>query len=407
LEVNMGVASVIPASTLLAPACEAEPASLDCAHPQVAYLRALQEISRKLRSDLDLESVLNNTLDEAMRALGAKRGCLFAVDPATDELELRVSRRLDASNLTSKAFRPSRTVIERVWCQGKPFLSVNAAEDPTLTKADSVIRGSLRSLLCVPLHVQGQRIGVLYLDNPLKVGQFQEGDLALAVDIADQAALALHTAQMHARECQTAIERERHRLAHELHDGVNQYLYSIGMAAQAVLKLLDQADIDGQTRNLVQEIHAMSQVALADIREKLYDLHPTSLGNRKLTDTLTKHCEMLRSQYALDVKLVTDQELALSPCQREALFYVAREAMWNIIRHANASRVEILLGRQNEDALLCIADNGVGFDSAALGLEETMGLSTMRERLQVVKGTLELESGPGGGTQVTARIPIE
>jgi len=72
------------------------------------------------------------------------------------------------------------------------------------------------------------------------------------------------------------------------------------MAAQAVLKLLDQADIDGQTRDLVQEIHATSQVALADIQEKLYNLHPTSLGNRKLTETLAKHCEKLRSQYALD-----------------------------------------------------------------------------------------------------------
>ena len=318
-----------------------------------------------------------------------------------------MSRRLRPSNLHGKAFQASRTVIERVWREGTPTLTANAAEDPTLAKADSVIRGSLRSLLCVPLHIQGQRVGVLYLDNPLKVGQFGDGHLALAMAIADQAALALHTAQMHARECQAAIEHERHRLGHELHDGVNQYLYSIGMAAQAVLKLLDQADIDGQTRDLVQEIHATSQVALADIQEKLYNLHPTSLGNRKLTETLAKHCEMLRSQYALDVKLVTDPELALSPCQREALFHVAREAMWNIIRHANASHAEIWLNRQNEHVVLCIADDGVGFDSAALAQEETIGLSTMRERLQLVKGTLELESGPGVSTQVTAPIPIE
>jgi signal transduction histidine kinase len=402
----MDVGSEVLGSTFSPPPGKKRPPPVDHPPSQIAYLRTLQEIGRNLSSKLDLESVLNSTLDEAMRALGAERGCLFAVDPVTDELELRVSRRLGPSNLNSKAFRASRTVIERVWREGKPFLSANALEDPTLSKADSVIRQSLRSLLCVPLHVQGQRIGVLYLDNPLKVGQFQEGDLALAEAIADQAALALHTAQMHTRDCQMAIERERHRLAHELHDGVNQYLYSIGMAAQASLKLLDRAGIDGQVRNLIQQVHTTSQVALADMREKLYNLHPTSLGNRKLIETLARHCDVLRKQYALEVRLTADPEISLSPCQREALFHVAREALWNIVRHAKATQVEIRLSRENGHIALCMADNGAGFDPCLLALEETIGLSTMVERLKPVNGTLALESRPGAGTQVTARIPI-
>lgn len=169
----------------------------------IAYLCTLEEISRKLNSKLEVGDALTSIMDEAIRAIGAERGCLLLANVTTGELEVCLSRHLRPSDLAAESFQISRTVIDRVWHQGKPILTANAQQDPELAKADSVVNYALRSILCVPLHLQGKKIGVLYLDNRLRTGQFQEDDLTLMVAIADQAAIALHNARLH----QEAVDR--------------------------------------------------------------------------------------------------------------------------------------------------------------------------------------------------------
>ena len=200
---------------------------------QIARLRTLQKISRKLNSGLDLKDALVNILDEAIQAVGAERGCLMLVNEATNDLEVRLSRHLQLSDIDGKPFQFSRTVIERVWREGKPALTANAAEDPELAKADSVIKNTLRSILCVPLQSQGQSIGVLYLDNRLRAGQFQEDDLALVVAIADQAAIALRNAQLH----QQVVDRAQRQLE------VLQHIQSLNQISLKVQGLTSFPDL--------------------------------------------------------------------------------------------------------------------------------------------------------------------
>jgi len=95
-------------------------------------------------------------------------------DATTGDLKMRLSRHFSAADLAGQAFIPSQTVIGRVWREGVSILTHNALEDPALAKSDSVINYALRSILCVPLHIQGERVGVLYLDNRLKAGHFRK-----------------------------------------------------------------------------------------------------------------------------------------------------------------------------------------------------------------------------------------
>jgi signal transduction histidine kinase len=228
----------------------------------IAHLHTLREVSHRLNSKLDLENALANILDEAIRATGAERGCLLLANAATGELETRLCRQLKPSDLACNSFRPSQTVIERVWSEGKPVLTANALEDPELAQADSVINYTLRSILCVPLHLQEQRTGVLYLDNRFKAGQFQEDDLTLILAIADQAAVALHNAQLY----QQAVDRAS-ALSRLLE--LVQALNHISSEAQGLMDLPQLLDVVGKR---LEELGGYNAVLLLEPEKQLLEV---------------------------------------------------------------------------------------------------------------------------------------
>jgi signal transduction histidine kinase len=178
------------------------------------------------------------------------------------------------------------------------------------------------------------------------------------------------------------------------------------MAAQTSLKLLRQADPDQKALNAIEHILTLSQTTLSEMRERLYDLHPTALADRGLIEALTQHCDMLRTQYLLPIAFKADPEPLLSMIQQETLYYIAREALWNVIKYAGAMRVEITLAVEDNQIILCVVDDGTGFDPSVYIREETIGLRNMRQRAELLGGTFDLESKPGHGTRVMVRIPI-
>jgi signal transduction histidine kinase len=263
----------------------------------------------------------------------------------------------------------------------------------------------LYSLLCAPLVTQDESMGVLLIWNKREKA-FTRHDSRLMGLFADHAALALHNAHLHGRNRQLAIEQERHRLALELHDTVTQSLYSIAMAAQTSLKLLGQADTNGMARDPIEHILALSQTALAEMREQLYSLYPTVLREKGLVGALAQYCDGLRAQYPLTIEFTTCPEPAFSMHQRETLYYIAREALCNVIKHAGARHVDVSLTTERDQVLLSIEDDGAGFDPSVFAQGETIGLRNMKERTKLLGGTLELESNPGQGTQLTVRLPV-
>jgi signal transduction histidine kinase len=354
------------------------------------------ELDCPAHSRVEPDELLADALDEAMRTVGAERGCVFMLDPATGEHQLRSSRG------PGQPIPASRTTIEHVWRSGEALLVAKAEEN---SEPDAAINTSIGSFLYVPLGTPEQSLGVLYLDRPPGGQPFDQSEAALAGAIAQRAAAALGRACSGARWCQSVVEQERHRLARELHDAVIPSLYSIGLAAQTSLRLLNGTQANG-VQEMLAQIRAVAQTALLEMREQLYDLHPTALSEKGLAASLAQHCETLQSQHGLAIDFTARRVPLLSACQREAMYYVAREALWNIVRHANASRVEVSLVRQNGHLVLRVADDGGGFDASILARHESVGLRDMKERLALVSGCLELESTLGMGTQVTARIPL-
>lgn len=177
-------------------------------HPE--YLATLYEVTRTLNSSLNLDEVLRNVMDRVIEVTRAERGFLMLRDTASNELVMKVARGMDRDALTSPEFQVSTTIIQRVEQTREALLTDNAQFDERFTRGESIMILGLRSILCVPILVKTRMIGLIYVDNRLQVGLFDEGHLALLTAFASQAGSAIDNARLY------EIAVEKGRLENEL-----------------------------------------------------------------------------------------------------------------------------------------------------------------------------------------------
>ena len=158
-------------------------------------LTALVGVGHVINSSLGLDAVLEEVMDTLIALTQAERGYLMLVDSA-GELKHQVARGVDHISLEGKSFAVSRTIVERVARSGEPVLTTNAQEDPRFDQQLSIVEHNLRSILCVPLKLKDQVIGVIYVDNRVYTGLFQASDLDMLSVFADQAAVAIDNARL-------------------------------------------------------------------------------------------------------------------------------------------------------------------------------------------------------------------
>jgi putative nucleotidyltransferase with HDIG domain len=160
-----------------------------------SQLTALMNVGQMINSSLGLKRVLEEVMDSLIALMHAERGFLMLRDP-NGQLSVRIGRGLDHINLDEDAFKVSKTIVRKVTDSGRPILTTNAQADPRFDAQMSVMAYQLRSILCAPLKVKNDLIGVLYVDNRAHSGIFQESDLVLISAFADQAAVAIENARL-------------------------------------------------------------------------------------------------------------------------------------------------------------------------------------------------------------------
>jgi signal transduction histidine kinase len=199
-----------------------------------------------------------------------------------------------------------------------------------------------------------------------------------------------------------ARDAERHRVARELHDSVLQTLYGIALGAESIRSLVPrQSDRVPQVAEYV--VH-LARSALEEMRALILELRPEALEQDGLVASLRRLGAPMASRHGLRVKLELGPEPSASLEAKEALFRIAQEALHNVARHARAGEVTLALAAEAGTLALRVADDGVGFDVGA-EFAGHLGQKTMRERAELVGGTLEVSSAPGRGTEVRARVP--
>jgi two-component system nitrate/nitrite sensor histidine kinase NarX len=196
------------------------------------------------------------------------------------------------------------------------------------------------------------------------------------------------------------VAAERSRLARDLHDSVTQTLFSASLIAEVLPRLWERKHSEGQQR--LEELRQLTKGALAEMRTLLLELRPSRLIQVELGELLGQLTEAVTGRARIPIDLNIQGACTLAPEVRVAFYRIAQEALNNVAKHARASQVSVSLDCQPHQAELVIQDNGRGF--AWEGIKpNNLGLKIMQERAEAIEATLEVNSQPGQGTQVSVR----
>ncbi|MBK9088166.1 MAG: PAS domain-containing protein [Holophagales bacterium] len=199
-----------------------------------------------------------------------------------------------------------------------------------------------------------------------------------------------------------AQEQERALLARELHDDLSQRLAVLAIDAGRAELAASGGQAEQPLRGLREGLVTLS----ADVHSLAYQLHPSILEELGLAEALRTECDRRRRQGPIDIVVSVDPLPADVGAETAlCLFRVAQEALTNVLRHSGARSATVSLRPLDEGLLLAVRDDGAGFDPKGPRAGRSLGLASMRERIHLVKGTLDVESAPGEGTAIVAWVP--
>lgn len=260
-----------------------------------------------------------------------------------------------------------------------------------------------RSEMAAPMVVADRLIGVLDIQS-LKVDRFAEDDIRVMSTLADLIAVAVENARLYEQAQEIAAFEERNRLARELHDSVSQALYGIALGTRTARILLDRDPT--RLAEPLEYVMSLAQAGLTEMRALIFELRPESLENEGLVIALTKQAESVQARHGVAVTTDLGTEPPFSIDIKEALYRIAREALHNIVKHANASHVVLNMRRDATMIHLDVRDDGKGFDPHG-DYPGHLGLHSMRERVERLGGALTIDSAPGDGTRIAVHIPLQ
>ncbi len=265
-----------------------------------------------------------------------------------------------------------------------------------LVDGAEVLLDGMLSWMWVPLAVRGRIIGGIGVAHE-KRNYFTAHQADLALSVANQAAITMINSELYGRAQALAVLEERQRLARNLHDAVNQSLFSAGLIAEVLPRLWDRDQ--AEARRSLEDLRRLTRGAMAEMRSLLAELRPSTLTDSDLGDLLRQLGNALEGRTSLPVVLTVSGEFTL-PAEVQIAFYrICQEALSNVAKHAKARQVEIDLKQEGEVTELRIHDDGLGFDPDE-PVSGHYGLDMMRERAENAGLQLTITSQPGHGTEL-------
>ncbi|MDE3101108.1 MAG: GAF domain-containing sensor histidine kinase [Chloroflexota bacterium] len=365
-------------------------------------LQALNEAGLSLAAELESASVLQKIVDLARVVGGSKYAALGMFNENGEVVQFLTSGIGQEERARIGPLPRGRGLLGLLQDEQRPIRLRSIAEHAASVGFPPG-HPAMTSFLGVPILWRGRSVGNLYLTEKIGAEEFSAEDEGALLTLAAQAAIAIENARLYEQVGRISVLEERQRIGMDLHDGAMQSLYGVGLLLEDAAERTPAAEARGPIERAVELLNG----TIADMRRYVMGLRPIRGAERPLSESLPTLAKAVGDQARLDVRVDVDPdaERDLDPEQREAMFYVAADALTNVARHARATRANIRFLRKDGSAVLEVQDDGMGFDPAVRA--PGLGLRNMRERAFVAGGRFEVGSRPGSGTTVRLELPLE
>jgi len=373
---------------------------------QAKEIAAINNVARMLSSTLQIDEALNRIMSQVDNLLNVAAASLLLIEPTTGDLVLQTALGNNPVSARSSRVPKGQGIAGKVALTGKPIILTNG-DEPT------------HNLLCVPLVLYNQVIGVLEVRNK-KGENFCRNDLELLKVIASYATIAIENTRL--RENMLADrdwvievgEQTRKEVAGDLHDGPLQLVSAMMMQLQVCQKALEE-DPSLLSKQFAS-MHELGQQAIHQMRTMLFELRPLVLETEGLVAALQvflkrRQQEVKTTRLALTLKTFQPggQISRLENKVEVALFAIVQEAVNNALKHAQASNIIVRLKETPTAIYAMIVDDGQGFELDKIrrnyGQQGSLGLVNIRERAELIGGELTMNSVPGQGTRISVYVP--
>jgi signal transduction histidine kinase len=371
-------------------------------------LDAIHEAALTITSELSLPVVLNRIVALARDLAQARYAALgipdtnsthlvqFITSGLTPEQHQHLNKLPVGKGLLGALLEPDARSIRIKNIADDPRSSGFVPHHPHMT-----------SFLGVPIRSRGRLLGNLYLTEKIGDDEFSALDQKVIETLASYAAVAIENARLHQQVQRLAVLEERDRIGMDLHDGIIQSIYAVGLTLEHTGYLMDE-DLPAARDRLKEAISGLNMI-IKDIRNYILDLRPERFEGTDLSTALTRLTEEFQSNTLAAVHL--DYDPAIDPRLTEqvavAAFHIVQEALANAAKHAAATDLDITLAPGAGGIVVTVKDNGRGFDPHQDNHRIGHGLSNMDVRARSVGGHIEVDSQIGLGTSITAYLPVD
>lgn len=387
-------------------------------------LMALSRVSAAISGLWDLEAILKVGLNSVLEIMHGVTGGVMFLDEETKSLSYFVYQGLSAKYAEEMRLKLGEGIAGKVAQDGRAILLEDISLEPRAARPDLIKTEGLKAFISVPLRAKDKILGVMNVASSMP-RRFGNRDIYLLHSIGDILGTAIEQGKLYeqlrksreryrelARQILIAQEEERRRIARELHDETSQTLSGLALNLQALIEMAEAAGIKNpEFKERLKKIHSLTVQASTEVGRLIANLRPTILDTLGLIPAIRRYAETNLIPMGIKVSLELQETVKpLLPEVEMGLFRWAQGVIGNIIQHSKARNATISLRREGDEIVLFISDDGKGFDASQLtGIDKGgrgAGLFGVKERIGLLGGTCSVQSQPGKGTTVTARIPI-
>jgi signal transduction histidine kinase len=364
----------------------------------------LNDIASTLTSSLELDEILNQTLALVMNYMKVEAGEIFLLEDDRQTLRMVLHRGQAAEAFwTKNRFRVGEGFPGLVAKTGDPICSLDLASDERFRR-DAVVQAGFNQIICIPLKSTENLVGVLNVATRNRTA-FDVRDIQLLSAVGNWAGLAIENARLHQNARRLAVLEERERIGMDLHDGIIQSIYGVGLSIENIHHYVDEDPFKAKDR--LKQVTESLNAVIRDLRAYILDLRPRQMEGENLLNGLKRLATEYRAN-TLSSATVNGSKANLENLPQShsmALFHICQEALANVAKHASAKRVAVNLWTTDERVILEVRDNGKGFDLERINKSIGHGLANMQTRVHAVGGDVDITSSSGDGTTILAWVP--